>query len=176
MIFQETPLRGAYWIDLNPIQDQRGFFARSYCRVEFQKQGLAPCDVQGSLSFNQRRGTLRGMHYQSAPCAEAKVVRCMRGALYDVIIDLRPTSPSYCRWISTELSEKNYRALYIPEGFAHGFQTMRDETVVAYQMSVPFSPEHARGVRWDDPAFAIRWGLPICEISEKDRNYPDFVP
>jgi dTDP-4-dehydrorhamnose 3,5-epimerase len=176
MIFTETPLRDAFWIDLEPVTDDRGFFARSYCEDEFKSRGLKPCGIQCSVSFNNRKGTVRGMHYQAAPKAEAKVVRCTRGAVYDVIVDLRPDSPTYRRWVATEMSADNRRAVYIPEGCAHGFQTLTDNTEVYYQMSEVYAPGFARGVRWDDPAFGIEWKLPLSVISERDAGYPDFKP
>lgn len=174
MIFMETPLLGAYTIDIEKLSDERGFFARTFCREEFKKKGLNPNVIQCNISFNLRRGTLRGMHIQKAPKAEAKLVRCSRGALYDVIIDLRSNSPTYCKWFATELTSESFRMFYIPEGFAHGFQTLTDNTEVLYQMSESYSAEQATGVRWDDPAFSIQWPLSITEISLKDSSYPDF--
>lgn len=174
MIFEETALRGAYLISLEPIADERGFFARSWCREEFRARGLNPDLVQCNISFNRRKGTLRGMHYQAEPNAEAKLVRCTRGAFYDVIIDLRRSSPTFRHWLAVELTSENRRMLYIPEGFAHGFQTLADETEVLYQMSTFFVPDAARGVRWDDPAFGIQWPEADRIMSAKDRNYPDF--
>lgn len=174
MIFEETALRGTYLISLEPIADERGFFARSWCREEFRARGLNPDLVQCNISFNRRKGTLRGMHYQAEPNAEAKLVRCTRGAFYDVIIDLRRSSPTFRHWLAVELTSENRRMLYIPEGFAHGFQTLADETEVLYQMSTFFVPGAARGVRWDDPAFGIQWPEADRIMSAKDRNYPDF--
>ncbi len=174
MIFQETKLKGAFIVELEPIADERGSFARSFCQKEFKQNGLNPIVVQCNLSFNNKRGTLRGMHYQAAPHAEAKLVSCIRGSIYDVIIDLRPESATYCRWIAVELSAGDNRMLYVPEGFAHGFQTLTDDTMVFYQMSDFFAPEFTRAVRWDDPAFAIRWPVEEKIISEKDRSLPDF--
>ncbi len=172
MIFTETKLKGAFIIDIEPQEDERGFFARSWCEDEFKQHGLNPHLVQCNISFNNKRGTLRGMHYQVTPFAEAKVVRCTTGAIYDVIIDLRPASPTFKQWISVELTAENRRALYIPEDFAHGFQTLTDNAEVFYQMSEFYHPECARGVRWNDPAFGIEW---MCSnqsiISERDANY-----
>jgi dTDP-4-dehydrorhamnose 3,5-epimerase len=175
MIFIEIKLRGAYLIKLEPKEDVRGFFARSYCELEFRKLGFKPCSAQCNVSYNRKRGTLRGMHYQAAPFAEAKLVTCLSGAIYDVIIDLRPESPSYCEWLSVQLNSFRPRPmLYIPEGFAHGFQTLEDDTEVLYQMSEFYHPESTRGVRWNDPAFGIKWPDIQPTISERDRNFPDF--
>lgn len=174
MKFIETKLKGAYIIEVEPIKDERGFFARSFCEKEFEKYGLNPRIVQGNISYNKKNGTVRGMHYQIAPHAETKIVSCIRGKFYDVIIDLRKESPTYCQWHSVELSENNWKMLYIPEGFAHGFQTLEDYTVVYYQMSEFYHPESARGVRWDDPAFGIEWPSDNPILSERDRSYPLF--
>lgn len=175
MIFKETKLKGAYIIELEPLEDERGFFARSFCRKEFEEQGLNFSIVQCNLSYNKRKGTLRGMHYQIAPHEEAKLVSCIRGAIYDVIIDLRPNSSTYRQWFAVELTAENYKMLYIPAGFAHGFQTLEGNTVVFYQMSEFYHPECARGVRWNDPAFGIVWPDDIRVISDRDRQYPDFI-
>ena len=172
MKFIETRLKGAFIIEPERLEDERGFFARTFCQKEFEAHGLNPKMVQCNISYNKHKGTLRGMHYQAAPMAEAKLVRCTRGAIYDVIIDLRHESPTYCQWLAEELSTENSRMTYIPEGFAHGFQTLEDDTEVFYQMSEFYSPEHARGVRWDDPVFGIEWPLNTKIISEKDNNYP----
>jgi dTDP-4-dehydrorhamnose 3,5-epimerase len=174
MIFRETDLMGAFVIEPEILSDERGFFARTWCSKEFAKHGLNPTVSQCNISFNKKKGTLRGMHYQGAPQEEAKLVRCTAGAIYDVIIDLRRNSTTFKRWISVELNADNRKMLYIPEGFAHGFLTLVDDTEVFYQMSEFYSAEHARGVRWDDPAFNIEWPLDIVVIAEKDRNYPDF--
>ncbi|NOR47281.1 MAG: dTDP-4-dehydrorhamnose 3,5-epimerase [Methanosarcinaceae archaeon] len=171
MRFTETRLKGAFIIELERLEDERGFFARTFCQKEFEAHGLNPRLVQCNISYNKHKGTLRGMHYQAAPMAEAKLVSCTRGAIYDVIIDLRPESPTYCQWIADELNTENRMMIYIPEGFAHGFQTLEDDTEVFYHMSEFFSPEHARGVRWDDPMFGIEWPLDTKIISEKDKNY-----
>ena len=174
MTFNETPLKGAYFLDPERAEDDRGFFARVWCQREFEAHGLKSNLVQCSVSFNRRKGTLRGMHYQAAPHAETKLVRCTAGAIYDVIVDLRPDSPSHKKWIGVELSAANRRMLYIPEGFAHGFQTLEDNTEVYYQMSEFFHPESVRGWRWNDPAFAIRWPLPDPMLSARDKNHVAF--
>ncbi len=171
MIFTETRLKGAYVIDIEPIEDKRGFFARSFCRQEFEGQGLVSCFVQCNISFNHKRGTLRGLHYQASPHEETKLVSCTAGSLYDVIVDLRPASPTYCQWVTVELTAENHRLLYIPRGVAHGFQTLKDNSVVYYQMSEFYHPECARGVRWDDPAFMISWPITNPIISDKDKLY-----
>ncbi len=176
MIFTETKLKGAYIIDLQKLEDIRGFFARSWCQREFSEHGLNDRLVQCDISFNHKRGTLRGMHYQQSPYAEAKLVRCAAGALYDVIVDLRPDSPTYLQWISVQLSAQNRRAVFVPEGFAHGFQTLLDDTEVLYQMSEFYTPEAAGGFRWDDPLIKIRWPGKVSVISPKDQSYPDFKP
>lgn len=155
--------------------DERGFFARTFCRQEFEAHGLNPEVVQCNVSFNERKGTLRGMHYQAAPFAEAKLVRCTSGSIYDVIIDLRPTSATFKKHFAVELSAENGRVLYIPEDFAHGFQTLQNDTEVFYQMAQRYSAEHARGVRWNDPAFGIEWPEGERIIIERDQNYPDFA-
>ena len=176
MLFAETKLPGAFVIDLELREDERGFLARSWCQREFEERGLNPRLVQCNVSFNKKRGTLRGMHYQAKPYEEAKLIRCTRGAVYDVIIDLRPDSPTYLRWEAGELNEHTHRMLYIPEGCAHGFQTLEDSTEVFYQMSEIYQPESARGVRWDDPAFGIPWPEGPRIISVRDQSFPDFVP
>lgn len=174
MIFTETKLKGAFIIDIEPQEDERGFFARSWCEKEFKQHGLNPRLVQCNISFNKKRGTLRGMHYQVAPFAEAKIVRCTMGAVYDVIIDLRPDSSTFKQWISVELTAENRRALYVPEDFAHGFQTLTDNVEVFYQMSEFYHPECARAVRWDDPAFGVEWLSAPRIISHQDSEYADF--
>ena len=174
MLFRETKLPGAFVIDLQKHEDERGFFARSWCRKEFEAHGLDPRTVQCNISFNKVKGTLRGMHYQVAPYAEAKLVRCTRGAIYDVIIDLRRESASYKQHVSEVLSSNNYKALFVPEGFAHGFQTLEDNSEVFYQMSEFYSAEHQRGLRYNDPAFKINWPTDVMVISDRDRNYEDF--
>lgn len=172
MIFTPLSLLGASIVDIKPLTDDRGFFARSFCQNEFADRNLKTNVVQCNISFNTKRGTIRGMHYQLPPKSEAKLVRCTRGRIHDVIIDLRPGSPTYCRWEAVAMSGSDHRALYIPEGFAHGFQTLEDDTEVFYQMFEFYFPDHAAGVRWDDPAFGISWPLPDPIISEKDRSYP----
>lgn len=174
MIFTETELPGAFLIEPERRSDERGFFARTFCRQEFEEHGLGSGVVQCNVSFNRQAGTLRGMHYQVAPFAEAKLVRCAAGAIYDVIIDLRPDSSSFKRHVGFELTAENGRMLYIPEGFAHGFQTLSDNAEVFYQMSQVYSLDHARGVRWDDPAFNIHWPPAERIMNERDRHYPDF--
>ena len=174
MIFTGTTLKGAFVIELEKHQDERGFFARTFCRKEFEAHGLNPNLVQCNISFNEKKGTLRGMHYQIAPYEEAKLVSCIGGAIYDVIIDLRSDFSTYCQWFAVEVSAENYKMLYIPEGFAHGFQTLEDNTVVFYQMSEFYHSECAKGVRWDDLAFKIRWPLSNRVVSKKDLSYPYF--
>ncbi len=174
MRFIRTPLPGAYVIEPEQIADERGFFARTWCRNEFADMGLNPNLVQCNISYNKLCGTLRGMHYQKAPHAEAKLVRCTRGALHDVIIDLRPDSDTCMQWFGVELTDENRKALYVPEGFAHGFITLRDDTEVLYQMSEFFHGESAAGVRWDDPAFSIHWPIAVSLISARDQNYADY--
>jgi dTDP-4-dehydrorhamnose 3,5-epimerase len=172
-----TPLPGAYVVELEQLADERGWFARTYDAEPLRQAGIDPTNVQSSVSFNRRAGTLRGMHYQEPPHAEDKLVRCTRGAIYDVIVDLRSGSDTYCRWYGLELTPDNGRELLVPKGCAHGFQTLVDDTEVHYQMSYPFVPGAGRGVRWDDPAFGIDW--PPAErrvISERDASYPDFRP
>jgi len=174
MIFTETKLKGAYVIDIERLHDERGFFARSWCQKEFQTQGLTPELVQCSVSFNAKKGTLRGMHYQVKPYEEAKLIRCTMGSLYDVIVDLRQDSSTYRQYVGFVLSADNHQMLYIPEGFAHGFLTLEDNTEIFYQMSEFFAPDHARGFRWNDPAFRISWPADIQVISDRDRSLPDF--
>jgi dTDP-4-dehydrorhamnose 3,5-epimerase len=176
MFFTETKLPGAFIIEPERFVDERGFFARSWSEREFAEHGLNPRLLECNISFNKRRHTLRGMHYQIAPHAQAKLVRCTRGALYDVIIDLRPESVTNRQWVGVELTEDNGLMLYVPEGFAHGFQTLVDETEVFYQMTEYYAPESARGVRWDDPAFGIEWPEASERIiNERDRNYPALL-
>ncbi len=174
MKFRESALQGAYIIELEAFEDERGFFGRTFCSEEFKKAGLEFRVVQANFSFNEKKGTLRGMHYQAEPYGEAKLVQCVAGALYDVIVDLRESSETYCRYLAVELSAANRRLLYVPEGFAHGFQTLEDKTSVYYLMSESYRQEYARGVRWNDPAFGIEWPFEEPVISEKDRNLPDF--
>ena len=174
MIFTELSLPGVFLIEVERHPDERGFFARTFCSAEFEEQGLNPAIAQCSISFNVRCGTLRGMHYQAQPYGESKLVRCTRGAIYDVAVDVRPDSATYCRWAAVELTGDNGRLLYIPNGVAHGFETLEDCSEVFYQISRPYEPQAARGVRWDDPAFGIRWPIPPQVISERDRSYPNL--
>jgi dTDP-4-dehydrorhamnose 3,5-epimerase len=174
MIFTGTTLKGAFLIEPERRQDERGFFARTWCQSEFAAAGLQTDWVQCNISFNKERGTLRGMHYQARPYEEAKLVRCTMGAVYDVIIDLRADSPTFRQWLAAELTSDNRLMLFIPKGFAHGFQTLTDETEVFYHMSQVYAPEYARGVRWDDPAFKISWPAEQRIISARDRSFPDF--
>jgi dTDP-4-dehydrorhamnose 3,5-epimerase len=169
-----TGLQGAFVIEMEKHVDRRGYFARTYCEREFTSNGLKSGFVQCSVSFNKIKGTLRGMHFQAEPYEEAKVIRCTRGAIYDVIIDLRLGSPTFKQHFTIVLSAENGKMLYIPEGFAHGFQTLEDNTEVFYQMSQFYTPDHARGVRWNDPAFGIEWPADERMILERDRSYPDF--
>lgn len=174
MEFHKTKLPGVFEIRVEAKPDERGFFARTWCQKEFEAQGLAGRLVQCSLSFNKRKGTLRGMHYQIAPCEETKLIRCTQGAIYDVVLDLRPQSPSFKEWIAVELTAEKRNMMYVPEGCAHGFLTMEDRSEVTYQMSEVHHAESARGVRWNDPAFQIKWPARVEVISQRDRTYPDF--
>jgi dTDP-4-dehydrorhamnose 3,5-epimerase len=175
MIFSETKLKGAFLIEPERKEDHRGFFARTWCQQEFETHGLNSKLVQCSVSFNNKKGTLRGMHFQIAPFEETKLVRCTKGEIFDVIIDLRPNSDTFKKHFSVILNEVNRLMLYIPGGFAHGFQTMADNTEVFYQMSQVYSPEHSSGVRWNDPAFGIQWPPDDRIIIDRDLNYPDFT-
>lgn len=172
MKFVPTPLEGACVVELQQLDDERGFFARSFCRQEFEARGLNPDIAQCNVSFNRLRGTLRGLHYQAEPYSEAKLVRCTQGAIWDVIVDLRPESPSFRRWHAVELSAASRLALYVPEGFAHGFQTLADDSEVLYLMSQFYRPDAARGLRWDDPVLAINWPVADPQVSERDRGFP----
>ncbi len=174
MKFTETALAGAYIIDLERKEDERGFLARTFCRHEFAPLGLRTEIAQANISYNARRGTLRGMHFQDPPFGEAKLIQCLQGSLYDVIIDLRRDSATHRRWLGVELSANNGRLLYVPEGFGHGFQTLEDQTLIYYLMFEFFAPDYARGVRWNDPAFGIKWPVPDPVISERDRGWPDY--
>jgi dTDP-4-dehydrorhamnose 3,5-epimerase len=174
MIFHETKLQGVFEIHPEPHPDERGFFARSWCQQEFASHRLNPKVVQCSVSFNTRKGTLRGLHYQAAPFPETKVVRCTRGSIYDVVVDLRPQSPTFHDWIAVVLTATNRHMVYVPEGCAHGFLTLEDETEVFYQISEFYHAELTRGVRWDDPAFRIVWPGVVEAISERDRTYPNL--
>jgi len=175
MIFTETTLDGAYIIDVERLEDERGFFARSWCQREFEARGLNPRIAQCDISFSAQEGTLRGMHYQVKPFAEAKLIRCTRGSVYDVIVDIRPDSSSFGEHFSLVLTSEDHRMLFVPEGFAHGFLTLSDNTEVFYQMSEFYAPECGRGFRWNDPAFGIEWPSDVRIVSERDRSYPDFV-
>lgn len=174
MRFHPTDLADAVLIELEKRGDERGFFARTFCEKEFAQAGLVTRFVQANASANPKAGTLRGLHYQVAPHAEVKVIRCTRGAIFDVIVDLRPDSSSYRRWQGFELTAAEGTMLYIPEGFAHGYQTLVDDTEVAYQVSAPYAPGAEAGIRHDDPAFGISWPMPVTAISEKDASWPDF--
>ncbi len=176
MIFAETALRGVYRIEPERREDERGFFARVWCRREFEERGLRPAIAQINVAFSPKRGTLRGLHFQLAPRQEVKVVRCTRGALLDVVVDLRTDSPTYRRWVGVELTAENGCMVYVPEGCAHGYQTLADDTELCYQTSEPYAPELARGIRYDDAAFGIAWPLPVTSISEADRSWPDYRP
>jgi dTDP-4-dehydrorhamnose 3,5-epimerase len=174
MIFRALDIPGAYLIEPERKADRRGFFARTYCRNELEERGLDPTVVQCNISVNHHRGTVRGMHYQADPYPEIKLVRCTAGAIYDVLLDLRPHSPAFKQHVGVELTAENRHAVYIPAGIAHGFQSLADDSEVFYQMSEFYYPDAARGVRHDDPAFGIEWPLPVTEISEKDLGFPDF--
>jgi dTDP-4-dehydrorhamnose 3,5-epimerase len=175
MIFVETALAGAFVVEPDIFTDHRGFLARTFCAKEFAAQGLESGFVQSSLSFNRQKGTLRGMHFQKEPHAEDKLVRCEMGAIFDVIIDLRRQSPTFCRWFGIELNDSSRKALYIPKGFAHGFITLTDNALVSYQMTQFYAPRSAAGVRYNDPAFGIEWPLAPSTIVERDANYEDFI-
>jgi dTDP-4-dehydrorhamnose 3,5-epimerase len=170
--FAETPLAGAFVVEIEPLKDERGLFARSFCRQEFEAHGLDPAVAQCNVSHNVKRGTLRGLHYQAPPHEEAKLVRCTRGAIWDVIVDLREASKTRLQWFAAELSADNHRALYVPRGFAHGFQTLADDAEVFYQMSEFYRPDGARGIRWNDPSIGIRWPLAEPILSARDRDLP----
>jgi dTDP-4-dehydrorhamnose 3,5-epimerase len=175
VIFHDTEVPGAYLIELEKIEDERGFFARAFCQNEFGRVGLSAQFAQCNICFNRRRGTLRGMHWQAAPHGEARLVRCIRGAAYDVLLDLRRNSPGFGKWMSVELTAENRSAVHIPEGVAHGFQTLADDTEMLYQMSEFYEPTHARGVRWDDPSFRIKWPVQNPILSEHDRSHALWV-
>ncbi len=175
MIFTETALSGAYIIDIEVHKDQRGYFGRAWCQQEFEKHNLVNCMVQGNVSFNYHKGTLRGMHYQAEPHSEVKLVRCVRGKIFDAIIDLRPDSPTFKQSTGYELSAENRRMLYVPQGFAHGFQTLEENSEVNYLVSEFYTPGHEGGIRYNDPAFGIKWPDPnLSVISDKDRSWPDY--
>ncbi|PKL65046.1 MAG: dTDP-4-dehydrorhamnose 3,5-epimerase [Methanomicrobiales archaeon HGW-Methanomicrobiales-3] len=175
MIFTETKIKGVFVIEPELLPDERGFFARSFCKDEFRNHGLETDIVQCNISYNKKKGTLRGMHYQAPPFEEAKIVSCIKGSIYDVVLDLRRDSATCCQWVATELSETNFKMVYIPKGCAHGFQTIEDDTMVYYQMTEFYHPECTSGVRWDDPAFMITWPMPDdATISNKDTQYETF--
>jgi dTDP-4-dehydrorhamnose 3,5-epimerase len=174
LIFTELQLPGAFLIELEKLTDERGFFARAWCKREFEEHGLNPSLAQANITRSRARGTLRGLHFQAPPAAEAKLVRCTRGAVYDVIVDLRSDSATFAQWTAAELTADNHMMLYVPEGFAHGFQTLVDDVEVFYQMSEFYAPDHQDGIRYDDPAFAIDWPLEVAVISERDRGWPDY--
>jgi dTDP-4-dehydrorhamnose 3,5-epimerase len=176
MQFTAASLPGLVIVDIAEMRDNRGYFARTFCAEEFAGAGLPTVFPQCSTSFNTTRGTLRGLHWQADPFPEGKLVRCVRGAIWDVAVDVRPESPTYCRWFGVELSAESARALFIPPGFAHGFQTLADASEVFYQMSETYRPELARGVRWDDPAFGIAWPIADPILSPRDASYPNHVP
>lgn len=173
MIFHETKIEGAYLITPERLQDERGFFARTWGASDFQERGLASSLAQCSISFNRKKGTLRGLHFQVAPAEQPKLVRCTMGAIYDVIVDVRAESATFRQWLAVELTEDNRQMLFIPQGFAHGFQTLCDDTEVFYQMGASFAPEHQRGFRWNDPSFGVAWPLGVTVISDRDANYPN---
>lgn len=176
MVFHEASPAGAYLIELERIEDERGFNARTWCGREFAEQGLTSHIAQSNTMYNRRKGTLRGMHWQVAPAMESKLFRVLSGAIHDVIVDLRDGSETYGQWESFRLSAGDGRLLYVPECFAQGYQTLEDDTEIAYQVSTPYAPEHGRGMRWNDPAFDFDWPLPVEVISQKDQAWPDFVP
>ena len=176
MIFTETKLKGVLIVEPEKHEDCRGFFARSWCAREFADHGLEIAVAQCNISYNEKRGTLRGLHFQEKPFEEDKIVRCTKGLIYDVAVDLRSKSPTFRRWFAVELSEENRQAFFIPKGFAHGFQTLVDGSEVLYQMSEFYHPEAQAGVRWNDPAFGIQWPLPEANLSPEDAALPDFVP
>ena len=174
MLFNETILSGAFLVEPEYHKDARGLFARMFCEEEFAARGLSSRVAQCSLSFNERKGTLRGLHYQAPPHAESKLVRCTQGSIHDVVVDLRRSSPTFRKWIAVELSAVNRRMLFVPEGFAHGFQSLEDHSEVFYQVSVPYRPEAVRGVRWNDSSLGIAWPLADPVLSDRDRSFPDF--
>jgi dTDP-4-dehydrorhamnose 3,5-epimerase len=174
LLFTETKLKGAFVLELERREDNRGFFARTFCQKEFAAHGLNPQLVQCNIAYNKKKGTLRGMHFQNPPFQEAKLVRCTRGAIYDVILDLRAGSPTYKQWVSAELSEENHKMLYVPEGFAHGYQTLSEVTEIIYQVSQFYAPDAASGVSHADSAFGIAWPLEVTAISDLDKKWPAF--
>lgn len=175
MIFTRTKLPGATIVDVERREDARGYFERTYCEREFEANGLPTRMVQTSMSLTRRAGTLRGMHYQAAPHAEDKLVRCVRGAIWDAIVDIRPDSPTYCEWVGVELNESDGRMLLVPKGFAHGFVTLTNDVAVTYQVSAFYTPAAERGARHDDPAFGIEWPVAVSDMSDRDRGWPGFI-
>ena len=175
MIFKETKFESAYIVEVEKHADSRGFFARTWCKNEFEARGLNTHLLQSNIAFSKARGTLRGLHYQDEPCAEVKLIRCIKGSVYDVIADLRPQSATYKQWLGIELTEDDYKMMYVPEGFAHGYLTLEDNTEIFYQVSQFYSPEFERGVRFNDPAFRIQWPDDIRIISDKDLNWKDYL-
>jgi dTDP-4-dehydrorhamnose 3,5-epimerase len=173
--FSETELKGAFILEVKKLEDERGFFGRTFCQKEFEKHGMNPHVVQANVSYNKFKGILRGMHYQLHPYEETKLVRCVRGAIYDVIIDLRKDSPTYTKWIGVELKEDSYQMLFVPEGFGHGFITLEDNTEVIYQVSQFYTPGAESGIRWNDPVFDIKWPIEPLIISQKDRQHSDYI-
>jgi len=172
MFFHKIKLSGAFIVDIDPIVDERGFFARGWCENEFKKHGLDTRILQCNLSQNKKKGTLRGLHYQASPYQEAKLIRCIKGSIFDVIIDLRSNSDTFLKWFGVELTAENYRMLYVPENFAHGYQTLEDNSVVFYQVSEFYKPEYGRGIKWNDPSINIRWPLENKTISTQDQRWP----
>jgi dTDP-4-dehydrorhamnose 3,5-epimerase len=172
MIFTETKLKDAFILDVEKREDERGFFGRAFCQNEFKEHGLKPVIAQGNLAFNKIKGTLRGMHFQTPPATETKLVSCARGAILDVIVDLRPESPTYLEHVTVELTEDNFRSIYVPQRFAHGYQVLADKTQTSYLVSEFYSPPNDRSIRYDDPRFGIKWPLPVSCISDKDKNAP----
>lgn len=175
MIFTETKLKGAFLVELEKFEDERGFFSLSWSEREFAQRGLVGSLVECNVSFNHKKGTLRGMHYQESPYGQVKLVRCSRGAIYDVIVDLRPASPTFKHWLGAELTAINHKSLYVPIGFAHGFQTLEDDSEVFYQMATEYVPGSGKGVRWNDPAFGIEWPIPVTAINARDTSYKDYI-
>jgi len=176
MKFVPTMLKGAYILEMELIRDSRGFFTRSFCKSEMEDHGLESHFPQGNTSWNEKKNTLRGMHSQAEPHSEVKIIRCTRGRIYDVIVDIRPDSPTYCKWFGIELSANDYRMLYIPKGFLHGYQTLEPDTETTYMVSAYYAPGAERSARWNDPAFNIKWPLPDPILSPKDAAHPDFKP
>lgn len=176
MLFQETAITDAYIINVKRLEDSRGYFAILWSQHAFEERGLDGHFIQANLSFNRYKGTLRGMHFQQPPYAQTKLIRCLRGAVYDVVIDIRPDSPTYRQWVGVELTAESQQAFYVPRGLAHGFQTLADDTEIVYHVAQAYAPQAESGIRYDDPAFDINWPLPVSEISEKDRRWPAFLP